>query len=163
MRVVFGFFWIFKWILRDSIRQPRLAVKIAHATPMPTLPSQKAWLIMTSDNHSRFPKPSSPRRERRRKRRRARERMRKRDILPSVYSACSAWGRACPRRWPRRPTTSVPSVNNSGQNISSQLCLPICICFYDIFMVSNSPKILFSVSVDIRLSTSSSTLISYLV
>ena len=46
-------------MLRDSTRQPRLAVKIAHVTPMPTLPSQKAWLV--SDNHSRFPQPSSPR------------------------------------------------------------------------------------------------------
>ena len=30
-----------KFILRDSIRQPRLAVKIAHVTSMPTLPSYK--------------------------------------------------------------------------------------------------------------------------
>ena len=36
-------------------------MKIAHATLMPTLPSQKAWLVMTSDNHSRLPQPSSPR------------------------------------------------------------------------------------------------------
>ena len=42
-------FYFFKWILRDSIRHPRLAVKIAHVTPMPTLPSQKVWLVMTSD------------------------------------------------------------------------------------------------------------------
>ena len=30
-----------KCILRDSIRHPRLAVKIAHAVPMPTLPTYK--------------------------------------------------------------------------------------------------------------------------
>ena len=44
-----------KCILRDSIRHPRLAVKKAHATPVPTLPSYKTWLVMKSDNHSRFP------------------------------------------------------------------------------------------------------------
>ena len=57
----YKFIDFFKWIPRDSIRQPRLVVNIAHVTPMPTLPSLKAWLVMTSDNHSRIPQPSSPR------------------------------------------------------------------------------------------------------
>ena len=48
---------IFKFlecILRDSIRHPRLAVKIDQATPMTTLPSKKALLVITITSFAIF-------------------------------------------------------------------------------------------------------------
>ena len=51
LNVIF-IFWKCIWEIRSD--NPSLAVKILNDTPRPNVPSQKAWLEIASDNHSRI-------------------------------------------------------------------------------------------------------------
>ena len=46
------FFWKCIWEIRTD--NPSQAVEVLNGTPRPIVPSQKAWLDIASDNHSRI-------------------------------------------------------------------------------------------------------------
>ena len=52
LNVILIFFGKCNWEIRTD--NPSLAVKILNDTPRPNVPSQKAWLKIASDNHSRI-------------------------------------------------------------------------------------------------------------
>ena len=52
LNLIFYLFWKCIWEIRTD--NPSLAVKILNGTPRPIVPSQKAWLEIASDNHSRI-------------------------------------------------------------------------------------------------------------